>query len=408
MRLVIYSHYFAPSIGGVENIVRKLATGLAVPEVPGSASEFNTVVVTQTEARGFDDSTLPFQVVRRPGIFELARLIRDSDVLHIAGPALLPLFLARLFRKSVVVEHHGYQAICPNGSLIQQPEGDVCPGHFQARGYAACYRCQKAEFSPLHSLRTLILTGLRGWLCRGVENVAISHHVTERLVSLFPSQVIYYGIEDRKAEPVSRPQENIQRSGICFAYVGRFVSEKGIPVLLDAARRLTDEGLAFDLCLVGDGPDREQLQSKILNSGLDSFTKITGFLHGEALNGLLEKVDAVVMPSVCEETAGLAAIEQMMRGRLVIASSIGGLAEVVSDAGMLFAPRDVGALAACMKAVIEKPALVTQLGAKARQRALDLFTGSRMLDEHAQLYRRLADRNSKEAGATVKNPGVPY
>jgi hypothetical protein len=44
-------------------------------------------------------------------------LIRRANVVHLAGPALLPLLLARLFRKPVVVEHHGYQAICPNGSV---------------------------------------------------------------------------------------------------------------------------------------------------------------------------------------------------------------------------------------------------------------------------------------------------
>jgi glycosyltransferase involved in cell wall biosynthesis len=44
------------------------------------------------------------------------------------------------------------------------------------------------------------------------------------------------------------------------------------------------------------------------------------------------------MPSVSEETAGLSAIEQMIRGRLVIASVIGGLAEVVGRAGIVCKP----------------------------------------------------------------------
>jgi hypothetical protein len=131
MKLLIYSHYFAPSLDGVENIVRKLATGLASPPFGGNPPEFEVVVVTQTTRGTFDDSTLPFPVVRKPGIFRLTRLIRNSDVVHLAGPALLPLFLTRLIHKPIVVEHHGYQAICPNGSLLLQPEAEVCPGHFQ-------------------------------------------------------------------------------------------------------------------------------------------------------------------------------------------------------------------------------------------------------------------------------------
>jgi len=103
-------------------------------------------------------------------------------------------------------------------------------------------------------------------------------------------------------------------------------------------------------------------------------------------------VHAVVMPSVVEETAGLAAIEQMMRGRLVIASSIGGLPEIVGQAGLLFPPRDVVALATCMKRVIEDPNLVMSLGATARKQALAFFSYARTLEEHAQLYSKLIKR----------------
>jgi glycogen synthase len=393
MKLLIYSHFFAPSVGGVENIVRKLATGLAARQNSGNTPEFDITLVTETLAQTFDDSVWPFRIVRKPGVSALAKLIRDCDVLHLAGPAFLPLFWARLMRKPVVVEHHGYQSICPNGSLLLQPNINVCPGHFQAGHYATCLRCQNAQFSLLHSARTLFLTGLRGRMCTTAANVAVTQHVADRLQPMLRSQVIYHGIEDPGSIPAFRPDANNQPSRTCFAYVGRFVSEKGIPVLLDAATLVNNEGLPFDLLLIGDGPDREQLQEQIAKNGLASFTRITGFLQAEPLNNLLDKVDTVVMPSLWEETAGLAAIEQMMRGRLVIASSIGGLAEVVDDTGLLFPPRDIAALAACMRSVIKKPELVAQLGAKARKRALDLFAADRMLEKHARLYHHLIQKN---------------
>lgn len=392
MKLLIYSHYFAPSVGGVENIVRKLATGLAARQNSGHAAEFDITLVTKTPAQSFDDSTWPFRVVRKPGVLALVKLIRGCGLLHIAGPAFLPLFFARLLRKPVVVEHHGYQSICPNGSLLQQPNGDVCSGHFQAGHYGTCLRCQNVEFSFPYSLRSLILTGLRGRICTKAANVAVTQHVANRLQPLLRSQVIYHGIEDTGS--AFRPDATTDSSRICFAYVGRFVSEKGIPLLLEAAKLLSKEGLALDLFLIGDGPDRDQLQAQIEKNGLASFTKITGFLQAEPLNKLLEKVHVVVMPSLSEETAGLAAIEQMMRGRVVIASSIGGLAEVVADAGLLFPPRDISALAACMRSLIDKPELITELGTKARKRAVDRFTADRMLEEHARLYHHLAEETS--------------
>lgn len=98
-------------------------------------------------------------------------------------------------------------------------------------------------------------------------------------------------------------------------------------------------------------------------------------------------------------------IEQMMRGRLITASSIGGLAEVVGDAAMLFTPGDGGSLTHCMKAVSQNPDLVIRYGAKARQRATEIFNCSRTLEEHARIYRHLLQRSSssRPLQATAEN-----
>jgi glycosyltransferase involved in cell wall biosynthesis len=88
-------------------------------------------------------------------------------------------------------------------------------------------------------------------------------------------------------------------------------------------------------------------------------------------------------------TAGLAAIEQMMRGRLVIASDIGGLGELVDGCGLLFPAGNIEALAQCMRTVLDHPEIVEFTGNAARRRALDLFSKTRMVKEHYELYREL-------------------
>src|SRR5262249_21293679 len=99
MKLLLYSHFFAPSIGGVETIVLSLASGLANLSTPGGEKEFNVLLVTQTPATGFDDSALPFRVIRQPSAGQLWKLIRNSDVIHLAGPALAALLLSLIARK---------------------------------------------------------------------------------------------------------------------------------------------------------------------------------------------------------------------------------------------------------------------------------------------------------------------
>jgi glycosyltransferase involved in cell wall biosynthesis len=95
------------------------------------------------------------------------------------------------------------------------------------------------------------------------------------------------------------------------------------------------------------------------------------------------------VPSIMEETAGLAAIEQMMRGRLVIASDIGGLGEVVGETGLKFSAGNAGQLASCMERVLQEPGIVNEIGTRARQRTLKLFGEARMVEEHLDLYREV-------------------
>jgi glycosyltransferase involved in cell wall biosynthesis len=145
MKLLIYSHFFAPSVGGVETLVLSLARGLAGLSTAGGDPEFAVTLATQTPAGEFDDASLPFRVLRRPNLNHLWDCIRASDVVHAAGAALPPILLGLIARKPVVVEHHGFQTICPNGQLLIEPAGTPCPGHFMAGRHGECLRCNAGQ-----------------------------------------------------------------------------------------------------------------------------------------------------------------------------------------------------------------------------------------------------------------------
>src|ERR1700733_6710686 len=175
MKLLIYSHAFAPQIGGAETYAMNLARGLSVCEKNKSVQ---VTVVTQAAKKDYDDTSLPFSVVRRPRIFQLLKLIRQSDVVHLSGPAMVPLFLALLVRKPVVVEHNGYQASCPNGLLLYQPTKTACPNHYMRHEYLDCLRCNASEVGWFSSVKMLVLTAPRRWLSqRANVNLAITQHV---------------------------------------------------------------------------------------------------------------------------------------------------------------------------------------------------------------------------------------
>ncbi len=406
MKILIYSHVFSPSIGGVEKSVQSLAEGLNEVCSPGINGGFKVTLVTQSAAGALGNNAFSFPVVRRPTLGKLWRLVRESDIVHIAGPSLAPLLLAFLARKPVVVEHHGYQAICPNGLLTYQPGRTICPGHFQARRYWKCWRCQNYELSPQRSLLSLLRMFPRSWLVRrAARNLAITRHVRDRH-KLPRAEVVYYGIEDPLAKGNASISPTDPRGRILFGFVGRFVPEKGIPILLEAVRQLISEGETVDVRLIGDGPERDRLDGIIRREKLENHIRITGYLAGAALAESLRDVRVVVMPSVWEETAGLAAIEQMMRGRLVIASDIGGLSEVVGSAGLCFAPGNAIALAECMRRVLHQPTLIDAMGREARLRALSLFARRRMIDEHRRVYQEVMDSAAMGAQQNLSQSGI--
>lgn len=359
----------------MERVVESLARGFA-------ERGHRVTVATAIPAATSQDVGLPYTVVRQPGMVQLARLVRQNDITHLAGPALLPMFLAWLLRRPRIIEHHVYQAICPNGLLLYEPSRTVCPGHFQAGRHRKCWQCN-AHLGLRTSWRMWLLAFPRLWLSkRASANVAITKHVQNRL-QLPNSLVIYHGV------PVD-PSEDVESLAsftepFRFASVGRLVGEKGLPLLIEAAAQLKKEGCSFRLAFIGDGPERGRLESAVRSNGLEGWTTFTGMLGGEDLRRETSDLLAVVMPSVWEETAGMAAIENMMKGRAVIASDIGGLGEIVGDAGLKFPPGDAGALAASMRRLLEDSDLVRELGKRARLRARDLFRLNRRIDQHLEL-----------------------
>jgi glycogen synthase len=384
-RILIYTHAFAPNIGGVETVVMSLAAGLSRLGGGDGSASVKVTVVTSTPREGFSDSSLPFRVVRRPGVVRLIRLIRAADVVHLAGPCFLPLLVGVILRKPVVVEHHGFQTICPNGQLFHEPTGTPCPGHFMARRYGECVRCN-AKTGLLRSLRLCLATFPRRWLCaRAKTNITPTTWLGE-LLQLPRSATIYHavsrdgGSEYRGASP---PHST-------FAFVGRLVSTKGVPTLLEAAQQLRTEGLSYRIKVIGDGPDRKTLQEQAAARGLGDFVQFLGYVPADRVEEHLADTGTIVMPSLAGEVFGMVAAEGMSLGKLVIASDRGAMREVVGDTGLLFVPGDARALAECMKKALQNPTLVHQLGQKAHKRASTEFDVQCMLRRHLDVYYEVA------------------
>jgi glycosyltransferase involved in cell wall biosynthesis len=382
MKLLLYSHFFAPSVGGVETIVLSLARGLAELRAPNGERSFEITLVTQTSAAGFDDCTVPFRVVRQPGRRQLWRLIRAADVVHVAGAALAPIFFALLARKPVVVEHHGFQTICPNGQLLIEPAGVPCPGHFMASNHARCLRCNSGA-GWIASIRLWLLTFLRRFLCFRVAANITPTAWQGGLLHLPHSQCIPHGLPVSASEPRTASPDNA-----VIAFQGRLVTTKGARQLLEAARILRGQKRFFELLIIGDGPERASLEQFARDSKLETQVHFHGRLSKEQLEATLERVSVVVVPSLGGEVFGLVVAENMARGLPVVASDLGAFTEVLADTGVVFRTGDAEKLAAALVGFLDDPSLAATLGRRARQRVKSVYGLEGMIEAHASLYSR--------------------
>src|SRR5882724_299436 len=388
LQLLYYTDVFAPTI---VNYAMLLAQGIAAHRNLLGNRDVEITVVTATPAGSFDDRTLPFGVIRKPSPYRLWNLIGRADVIQLAGPCFLPLLFSLVRRRPIAIEHHGYQAVCPNGLLFYNPAQSVCPGYFQSRNLGKCVECNARKIGWIRSLRDTAMCLPRQWMASRVStNICITHHV-ERRIRLPHSLVIHYGVA-QTAISASRPSASTAsgRRSLVFAYAGRFVPEKGLDVLLRACQHLMKEDCPFQLRLMGDGPERSSLERLAQELSLTGAVRFTGILQGAEYEKELADVDVMVMPSLWEETAGLSAIEQMARGRTAVVSNLGGLGEVVGDAGLQTTPGDASALAACLRRLVDEPDLLRELAIRAKNRSVAVFSLDRMIDEHFQVFKNIS------------------
>ena len=375
-KLLIYSADFWPAVGGVQSVVMTQAQGFASRE---HARDFECTVVTETPAETPSDSGLPFRVVRKPNLMQLAYLLWRSDLVHLAGPALRPLILSCLFRKKIVVEHHGFHAVCPNGLLFHEPTRTACPGHFVAGVHDECWKCN-AGSGRWRSLVLWALTFFRRGFCRLVSANIVPTRWLNELLHLPRTFVVAHGVAERPVVPFAH------LNGSKFVFIGRLVSTKGVDLLFRASAELLRKGVQCRLVIIGDGPERKNLELLCSELGLAQKVDFAGHVAEKEVEALLSDAVALVVPSRAGEVFGLVAAETMMRGRSVIAPEAGSLAEVVGETGREFAPGDAMSLADCMERFLRSPEVAIELGARARQRSFELFRADQMVDSHLVLY----------------------
>ena len=138
--------------------------------------------------------------------------------------------------------------------------------------------------------------------------------------------------------------------------VGRLCEQKGQMLLLEAAKKLHDAGLDFELILAGDGEMRAEIESLITRYQLQDKVKITGWISSDEVRNHILSVHALVLPSFAE---GLPVVimEAMSLRRPVISTYIAGIPELLiqGENGWLCVAGDVDDLTKAMREALTLP-----------------------------------------------------
>ena len=186
--------------------------------------------------------------------------------------------------------------------------------------------------------------------------------------------------------------------------LGRHVPQKGFDVLIRAWARLDG---THDLLLAGDGPQTGELADVTAALGLTDRVHFLGRADRRLVASLFAGCDLFVMPSR-HEPQGIVALEAMAAAKAVVASNVGGVAEVVLDGvtGRLVPGGDEGALAAAVAALLADPQARQRLGAAGRERAME-FDWARVAARYQAVYERVTSPIPVRTGRDGPEPLVP-
>lgn len=211
-----------------------------------------------------------------------------------------------------------------------------------------------------------------------------------------PIEVIPNGIElgpfRHPAQPVPRERLGFSESDVVLVYVGRLGPEKNLTFLIRAFAGLVVAFPNARLLLVGDGPERDNLEDRIASSGLGSKVVFTGMVDYHELPGYLAACDAFVTASVTE-VHPLSLIEALAAGLPAVGVESPGVADTIVDGvnGYL-APHDLAAYTAKLARLVGEPETRRRMAEEARRSSeqYSIDRTSRLLEE--RYLRLLSER----------------
>ena len=174
-----------------------------------------------------------------------------------------------------------------------------------------------------------------------------------------------------------------------FLFIGRWIPNKGIRILLEAYARLEADPQVWPLTMLGDGPLREEVLHTIQVKEIQG-VKLPGFVSEAERHRYTREAKWMVIPPHTQEDLGLTPLEARSVGVPCIATTDGGVQETAGPHALFCKPGDINSLIECMKKAIQMEC--SQYQELSRLTKVDLEKYIRPLDEYAIEYLNLMQK----------------
>lgn len=223
--------------------------------------------------------------------------------------------------------------------------------------------------------------------------VCISHYCQSQMM-LFSDQadwgrlkVVRCGVDVEQF-----PSAGVRETAKKLLYTGRLAAEKGLPVLFEGLRTLAEKGYEFELTLIGDGADRQSLETLGHQLGIGDRLVFAGYVGQDGVREFLQRSDVFILPSFAEGVP-VSLMEAMACGVPVVATYVGGVVELVKpeQTGLIVSPADSSALCEALARFFDDFELRKKVSRLGREMVARHYNLNVEVDKLADLFRAHAD-----------------
>ncbi len=308
------------------------------------------------------------------------------NIYHQISPSILPVLKKN--KIPIVMTVHDYKLISPNYNLYLNGRvyNKIC-----GRKYGRCLRDKCVNKSFVQSLICFLEMWWHHKILKVYEKsvdvfIAPSKFVKEKLVAggydKNKVKVVPHFVEASEHQNLRMSEEEEKY----ILYFGRLSEEKGIDVLIKAMQQLPN----VKLKIVGEGPSEIKLKTQLTKLKVKN-VELLGYKNKDELREIIAGAELVVMPSLAPESFGLSALEAMALGKVVVASKIGTLPELV-DKEFLVKSGQVKELIDKISDLTKQPDYVKMKGYQNRERVEQMYGPKQHYQQIMAVYQELATR----------------